>query len=268
VSAISLEEVTVEIGAAPILHAISASVEPSEWVCLIGPNGAGKTTLLRAVAGLLGYSGSISLSGRGVAALGRGELSRRVAFVPQVPVMPVDMTVIEYVLLGRTPHIGYLGSEGRRDRDAAGRALLRLDLAGLAWRPLGSLSGGERQRAVLARALAQEAPLLLLDEPTASLDVGRQQQALELVDALRRSEGLTVFSAMHDLTLAGQYAERLLLIAGGRLAASGTPGEVLTEELIAAHYAASVRILDLDGAGVAVVPARQAVERQPEASPR
>jgi iron complex transport system ATP-binding protein len=172
------------------------------------------------------------------------------------------------VLLGRTPHIGYLGSEGRRDREAAGRALLRLDLADLVPRPLGSLSGGERQRAVLARALAQEAPLLLLDEPTTSLDVGRQQQALELVDALRRSEGLTVLSAMHDLTLAGQYAERLLLLARAELVAGGAPGEVLTEELITAHYAASVRILGLGGGGMAVVPARQAAQPELEASRR
>jgi iron complex transport system ATP-binding protein len=268
VSAISLDQVTVELGGARILHAVSACVEEGEWVCLIGPNGAGKTTLLRAVAGLLPYGGSISLTGRDAAALGQRELSRQVAFVPQVPGMPAEMTVIDYVLLGRTPHIGYLGSEGRRDREAAGRALLRLDLADLVPRPLGSLSGGERQRAVLARALAQEAPLLLLDEPTTSLDVGRQQQALELVDALRRSEGLTVLSAMHDLTLAGQYAERLLLLARGELIARGTPGEVLTEELIAAHYAASVRILSPDGVGVAVVPARQAVQLELEASRR
>jgi iron complex transport system ATP-binding protein len=257
VSAISLDDVTVELGGARVVHAVSASVEAGEWVCLIGPNGAGKTTLLRAVAGLLTYAGAISLAGRDAAILGRRELSREVAFVPQVPAMPAEMTVLDYVLLGRTPHIGYLGTEGRSDREAAARALVRLDLTDLARRPLGSLSGGERQRAVLARALAQEAPLLLLDEPTTSLDVGRQQQALELIDALRRAEGLTVLSAMHDLTLAGQYAERLLLLARAELVASGPPEEVLTEELIAAHYAASVRVLGLDGAGMAVVPARQ-----------
>jgi cobalamin transport system ATP-binding protein len=271
VSAISLHQVSVELGGAPILRAVSASVEEGEWVCLIGPNGAGKTTLLRAVAGLVPYAGSISLGRKDAAALRRRELSRQAAFVPQIPVMPPEMTVIEYVLLGRTPHIGYLGTEGRRDRKAAGRALLRLDLADLAHRPLGSLSGGERQRAVLARALAQEAPLLLLDEPTSALDLGRQQQALELVDALRRGGGLTVLSAMHDLTLAGQYAERLLLLDGGELVASGVAGAVLSEELIAAHYRASVRVLDLGGSGLAVVPARQperAPGRELEASRR
>jgi iron complex transport system ATP-binding protein len=256
VSTVSLDEVTVELGGARIVDALSASVAAGEWVCLIGPNGAGKTTLLRAIAGLLPYAGSISLAGRDAGTLGRRELAREVAFVPQVPALPPEMTVIEYVLLGRTPHLGYLGTEGRRDRAAAERALLRLDLTELAFRPLGSLSGGERQRAVLARALAQETPLLLLDEPTAALDVGRQQQALELVDALRRDEGLTVLSAMHDLTLAGQYAERLLLLSRAQLVASGAPGEVLTEQLIAAHYAASVRILALGSAGVVVVPER------------
>jgi iron complex transport system ATP-binding protein len=269
VSAVSLHEVTVELGGTCVVDAFSASVAAGEWVCLIGPNGAGKTTVLRAVAGLLPYAGSISLAGRDVGMLRRRELASEVAFVPQVPEVPPEMAVLEYVLLGRTPHLGYLGAEGQRDRAAAERALVLLDLSVLAYRRLGSLSGGERQRAVLARALAQEARLLLLDEPTAALDVGRQQQALELVDTLRRTEGLTVLSAMHDLTLAGQYAERLVLLSRAQLVASGAPSEVLTAELIAAHYAASVRIVALGSAGVAVVPERRgdrAVRSELEAS--
>jgi iron complex transport system ATP-binding protein len=158
------------------------------------------------------------------------------------------MTVAEYVLLGRTPHIGYFANESRADREAADRALTRLDLVRFAGRRLATLSGGERQRAVLARALAQEPSVLLLDEPTAALDVGRQQQALELVDSLRRDAGLTVLSAMHDLTLAGLY--------GGRVVASGTARAVLTPELIAAHYGAEVRVIDGNGAGIAVLPFR------------
>jgi len=164
------------------------------------------------------------------------------------------MTVVEYVLLGRTPHVGYYGSETGRDRDALAAALSRLDLTELAGRRLVTLSGGERQRAVIARALAQEAPLLLLDEPTASLDVGRGQQALELVDELRRDRGLTVLSAMHDLTLAAQYADRLLLLDGGRVVAGGTAAEVLRPELIAKHYGAQVRVID--NGVFAVVPSR------------
>jgi iron complex transport system ATP-binding protein len=226
-------------------------------VALIGPNGAGKSTLLRAVAGLVHYRGRIEVMGDDAAGLARRALARRVALVPQVPVMPDEMTVREYVLLGRTPHVSYLGREGRSDRDSAERALARLDLRDFAGRRLDSLSGGERQRATLARALAQEAPVLLLDEPTSALDVGRQQQALELVDGLRRDAGLTVLTAMHDLTLAGQYADRLLLLDGGRLVAGGGARSVLTRPLIAEHYGADVRVVDGDESGLVVVPVRR-----------
>jgi iron complex transport system ATP-binding protein len=195
--------------------------------------------------------------------IGRREIARHVALVPQVPVMPAELTVREYVLLGRTPHLGYLASEGRSDHVAVGTALQRLDLVSLAQRRLDSLSGGERQRATLARALAQEAPILLLDEPTASLDVGRQQQVLELVDVLRETEGLTVVSAMHDLTLASEYADRLLLLSGGELVADGFAREVLTEQIISDHYGATVRVFADDGAGVAVIPARPTRSRPP-----
>ncbi len=264
--AIVLDSVSVTLDGVHVVESVSASVEEGEWVTLIGPNGAGKTTLLRAVAGLVPQSGRIEVGGGSIAALGRRDLARRVALVPQIPLTPPDMTVAEYVLLGRTPHIGYFGSESRRDLQAADRALARLDLIGLAHRRLGTLSGGERQRAVLARALAQEAPVLLLDEPTSALDVGRGQQALELVDSLRRGEGLTVLSAMHDLTLAAQYADRLLFVDRGRLVASGAARDVLTDELIAEHYGAAVTVIEDGGSVVAVVPARPAPRVREDAS--
>jgi iron complex transport system ATP-binding protein len=223
-------------------------------VTVIGPNGAGKSTLLRAVAGLVPRAGAVEIDGD--AALGRRELARRVALVPQSPSLPPQMTVAEYVLLGRTPHLGYLAREGAHDREIADAALVRLDLVEFAHRPLRTLSGGEQQRAVLARALAQQAPILLLDEPTNALDVGRGQQALELVDALRREAGLTVLAAMHDLTLAGQYADRLLLLDGGRIVATGGVDDVLTDELIARHYGASVRVLRDETGAPVVVPVR------------
>ena len=249
-----MRSVSVELGGARILETVSASVADGEWVALIGPNGAGKTTLLRAVAGLVAATGSIEVGGRRLAKLSRRELAQMVALVPQMPTTPAEMTVGEYVLLGRTPHIGYFGTEGSRDVEAADRALVRLDLVRFHYRRLGTLSGGERQRVVLARALVQEAPILLLDEPTSGLDIGRQQQALELVDSLRRDDGLTVLSAMHDLTLAGQYADRLVFVDGGRVVASGLPREVLTRELIAAHYGAEVHVIE--NGGLVVVPAR------------
>ena len=218
---------------------------------LIGPNGAGKSTLLRALAGLVDHSGTVELDGDPIRRLGRREIARRVAVVPQAPLLPVGMTVREYVLLGRTPYVSYAGREGAHDHAAVEQALARLDLGELVERELGTLSGGERQRAVLARALAQEAPLLLLDEPTTALDAGRQQEALELIDTLRLDAGLTVVAAMHDLTLAGQYAPRMLLLSNGRVVAQGAPSEVLTEALVAEHYGARVRVVE-----GAVIPVR------------
>jgi iron complex transport system ATP-binding protein len=185
----------------------------------------------------------------------RRERSRLVALVPQEPTTPSWMTVAEYVLLGRTPHLGPLAREGRRDHEAAGRALERLDLMPYRDRQLGTLSGGEKQRVVVARALAQEASIVILDEPTAALDIGHQQQALELLDLLRAESGLTLVAAMHDLTLAAQYADRMILLDEGRIIADGAPRDVLTEPLIARHYDASIQIVSVNGR-IAVVPAR------------
>ena len=256
-TSVVLDDVSVELGGTRVVESVSAEVHPGEWVTLIGPNGAGKSTLLRAVAGLVPFGGSITLDGVEVGSLGRRELARRLAFVPQSPLLPPEMRVSDYVLLGRTPYIGTFGAESHRDVEAAVHALARLDLAGLADRPLRTLSGGEQQRAVLARAFAQEAPLLLLDEPTTSLDIGRQQQVLELVADLRQDD-LTVVSAMHELTLAAQFGDRLLLLAEGSLVAAGNPAEIATEALIARHYGADVRIVSEDGVPVGVLPVRRA----------
>ena len=254
-TAIGLDGVTVELGGRAVVDDVSATVERGEWVALIGPNGAGKTTLLRAIAGLLPHDGRVSLLGRDAAALERRERARLLAVVPQTPETPPWLTVAEYVLMGRTPHLGPLAREGAADRDAAWNALDRLELEELAERPLGTLSGGERQRAVVARALAQEASIVLLDEPTAALDIGHQQQALELLDGLPDRQGLTLVAAMHDLTLAAQYADRVLLLSRGRIVADGTPGEVLTEDALREHYGATVRVLTVDDR-LAVLPTR------------
>jgi iron complex transport system ATP-binding protein len=258
VNAVELREVTVELGGRPVVDRVSAVIAEGEWLGLIGPNGAGKTTLLRAIARLVPFSGEIVLAGRSLVELPRGDLSRLVAVVPQEPSTPPWMTVAEYVLLGRTPHLGPLAKEGARDRDAAARALARLDLLPFAGRRLETLSGGEKQRVVVARALAQEARIVLLDEPTAALDIGHQQQALELLDGLRTESGLTLVAAMHDLTLAAQYADRMLLLDDGRVAADGTPTDVLTEAAIARHYGAAIDVVQLEDR-IAVVPRRAAV---------
>jgi iron complex transport system ATP-binding protein len=253
---IELSALCVQLGGAQIVDGVDAEIAAGEWVTLIGPNGAGKTTLLRAITALVPYTGSARVGGVEVSALPRRELARRLAFVPQTPLLPPAMLVSEYVLLGRTPYLGAFGYEGRHDHEAAHHALEQLDLERFARRPLATLSGGEQQRVVLARALAQEASLLVLDEPTTSLDVGRQQQVLELVAELRERRGLTVLSAMHELTLAMQYADRLMLLSEGRVVADGPSEEIATAALISTHYGARVRVID-DGDGpLAVIPVR------------
>jgi len=255
VSAIELRGVSVQLGGRTVVDRIDAAVADGEWLALIGPNGAGKTTLLRAICGLVPFAGSISLGGRSIAQLRRVELARLIAVVPQEPSTPPWMTAGEYVLLGRTPHLGPLAKEGRRDREAAARALARLDLLGYEERRLGTLSGGEKQRVVVARALAQEARIVLLDEPTAALDIGHQQQAFDLLDLLRAESGLTLVAAMHDLTLAAQYADRMVLLDAGRVAADGVPHDVLTEALIGSHFGASIDVVPV-GDRLAVIPRR------------
>jgi iron complex transport system ATP-binding protein len=254
-SVVALDSVSVAAGGKTIVDSVSLEVERGEWVSVLGPNGAGKTTLLRVLAGTIGFRGEARLEGRSLGRLRRRDVARLVAVVPQTPVVPAAMTVAEYVLLGRTPHLSPLAQEGAEDRAAAAAALARLELEELAGRELGSLSGGELQRAVIGRALAQQAPILLLDEPTTALDIGHQQQVLELVDELRREEGLTVVAAMHELTLASQYGDRIVLVNGGRIVAEGSSAEVLTAERLEALYGARVRIVG-EGRELVVVPVR------------
>ena len=254
-SSLTVERLNVELGGRVVVKDLSLEVRAGEWSALIGANGAGKTTTLRAVAGLVGYRGVIRLGGDPAESMRARERARRVAVVPQVPVTPPEMTVADYVLLGRTPHIGYFAHESRADRQAARRAIGRLDLAAFTARPMGSLSGGERQRVVLARALAQEADVVLLDEPTSALDLARQQHVLELVDRLRAQDGLAVLSAMHDLTAVALYCDQVVLMAAGEAFSSGRPRDVLTEEALRTHFGAAVHVIDHDG-DLVVVAAR------------
>jgi iron complex transport system ATP-binding protein len=261
VTALVLQGVTVRYGERPVTHAVDVEVPAGTWLCLIGPNGAGKSSLLRAVAGLADYEGGVLVGGAHARALKPRARARAMAFVAQSPVVPDDMGVLDYVLLGRTAFVPTFGTESALDREHAALALERLDLRGFELRPLGTLSGGERQRVVLARSLAQQAPVLLLDEPTSALDIGHQQQVLELIDELRRERGLTVLSAMHDLTLAGQYADALVLLRNGRVMASGPADDVLTTDLLATHYGADVQVVRADDGSVAVVPRRVGARR-------
>lgn len=239
---------------------VSLTVADGEWVGLVGPNGAGKSTLLKAAIGIVPHRGSVELRGR------ERRAGADIAWMPQRPMLPDEMSVANYVLLGRTPHLGYLASERGHDMEATRHAIDRLDLADLSSRPLSTLSGGEAQRAVLARALAQEAPVLLLDEPVSALDVGHQQQVLELIDQLRAEDGLTVVSALHDLTIAGQYPDRVVMMSRGIVVSDGPAREVLTEERIMEHYAARVKVVSAieDGAngdGLTIIPVRHRREK-------
>ncbi|MET3804227.1 iron complex transport system ATP-binding protein [Nakamurella sp. UYEF19] len=247
---------SVTLGSRTVLSDIELNVDRGDWLCVIGPNGAGKSTLLRYLAGIVTGRGSLDLSGKSSTSLNRRQRAQAVALVPQTPVIPDGITVTDYVLLGRAPHIHAMAVESRRDLHSVHEALVQLDLMDMADRVVGTLSGGERQRVLLARALAQDAPILLLDEPTTALDVGHQQQVLELIETLRRERHLAVISTMHDLTLAGQYADRLMLLNHGLIVAQGTAEEVLTEATVARFYGARVRIvLDEDGRP-AVLPVR------------
>ncbi len=238
-----IDGVSVVLGGDRVLESVSARVDSAGWLGLVGPNGAGKTTLIRAVAGLVPYEGCIAIAGLNPLELSRREIARLVAYVPQRPVLPASMTVVDYVLLGRSAYHSSLGAETRRDRSVVATVLDRLDLTRLADRPLGQISGGEAQRAVLGRALAQEAPVLVMDEPTSSLDLGHGQRILELTDELRREHSLTVLCALHDLTTAAQYADALLVLKQGRVALSGLASEILTVATIGAIFDASVEVI-------------------------
>jgi cobalamin transport system ATP-binding protein len=267
---IRVEHVTVRRGRRVVLDGVSLAVATGEWVCVIGPNGAGKSTLLTAIAGLVARAGRIDVDGRSLESLDRKTRARTIALVPQQPVIPEAMRVADYVLLGRAPHLGPFGAEHGRDVEVVLRVLDRLDLRWAAGRRLDVLSGGELQRVVLARALAQQAPVLLLDEPTTGLDLGHQQDVLELVATLRATDGLTIVSAMHDLTIAAQFAKRFVLLDAGRIVADGSRARVLRPDVIERHYGARVRILaGADGAPI-VVPIRAGEngERAAEAGTR
>jgi iron complex transport system ATP-binding protein len=254
---VGTHELVVEIDGRRLLDGVSFTVEAGEWLFVLGPNGAGKTTLMRALAGLVAPAhGSVELMGKPLDEQKARDRARLVALVPQIPLIPTGMTVLDYVLLGRTPHFGLLATESRHDIDAAHRALDTLELGAFGDRAVGSLSGGERQRVLVARALAQEAPVLLLDEPTTSLDIGHQQDVLELVDDLRRRTDVTVVTTMHDLTLAGQYGERLLLLREGRVVEDGPADVVMTPDNLSRYYDANVAVIDGPD-GLVVVPHRR-----------
>jgi iron complex transport system ATP-binding protein len=245
-----IENLFVSYGPRRVLHDVSLQVNSGEVTALIGPNGAGKSTLVRAVSGVIPLDGgTIRTNGDNLAVMPPMQRARYLAVVPQAVSLPPAFTVWETVLMGRTPYLNFLGQTSASDEDMVRRALQRVEALDLAERRVGELSGGEQQRVLLARALAQSTPILLLDEPTAHLDLQHQVSLMEMVrqlahrDPLTGAGGLAVLAALHDLNLAARYADRVALLVAGEIKAAGTPRQVLTPELISAAYHLPVQVV-------------------------
>lgn len=252
--ALELEAVRCGYGRVEVLHDVSLAVAPGELVGIIGPNGCGKTTLVRACSGVVPLrAGVVRLAGRPLAAYRPRERARRLAVMPQDPALDFPFTALEVVLMGRAPHLPTLGFPRAADLAIVRAAMARLDVAGLEARPLDRLSGGERQRVLLARALAQEPGVLLLDEPTTHLDLRHQTGIYDVVRALAAERGTAVVSVLHDLNLAAMYCDRLVLMAGGQAVSSGRPADVLTGPALSAAYATAVSILAHPRTGMPIV---------------
>lgn len=226
-----------------VLHNLSLEVKNGEVLALIGPNGVGKSTLVRAASGVIPYTGHVRTNGDDFATLEPIKRARYIATVPQAVSMPPAFTVWETVLLGRTPYLGFLGQPSPKDEEIARQSLQRVSALPFMDRRVGELSGGEQQRILLARALCQSTPILLLDEPTAHLDLQYQVSLLELVTELAHKDNLAVLIALHDLNLAAHYADRIALMVAGNIKALGKPKEVLTSELIADAYCLPVQVV-------------------------
>ena len=244
------QSISVRLGKSPVLSDVTLSILRGTVTAIIGPNGSGKSTLLRTLARLLRpETGSVLLDGAAIARMSPGQVARQIATLPQSPGAVPGMTVQELVEQGRYPHTGPLRMRSDRDRAAVERALELTSSGPFRRRLLESLSGGERQRVWIALALAQEPRILLLDEPTTFLDISHQIQVLNLIRALNREHGLTVVMALHDLNLASQYAERLVVLRRGRIVEEGPPTAVIREDVLASVFnvQAHVDVSPIDG---------------------
>ena len=238
----------------PVLSGFDFSAVSGEFVGLVGPNGTGKTTLIRLMSGVLTQdAGVVEILGSRLDRMRSTERARLVSVVPQNPRTPSGLSAWDLVLLGRNPHLGLLQWEGRHDAEIAHSAMVATSTEDLADRDVDSLSGGERQRVLIAMALAQQCPVMLLDEPTSNLDIAHQPAIMELLTTLKSRDDGVVVVAMHDLTLAAQYCDRIVVIHQGRNFADGKPQDVLTEEIIQAVYGVQVRVLSHPDTGMPVI---------------
>ena len=226
----------------PVLDGVSLSVERGEMVGILGPNGSGKTTLLKIFSAVLRGRGEVKVNGRSIETYGKRELSRLFAMVPQESQILFPYTVAEIVLMGRASYHSPLALEGKKDLEVARASMELTDSLPFSDRYLHELSGGEKQRVIIARALAQEPEILLLDEPSAFLDLKHQVQVFELMRRLNREHNLTIVAALHDLNLAALFFPRLVMLRDGRIYRDGSPKEVLTEKTIEEVYGIRVRV--------------------------
>ena len=234
---LEVNDLTLAYGKNTVIDTMSFSVNKGEMLGLIGPNGSGKSTLIKAVSHvIIPRSGRVILDGKDISTIHRSELARLLSVVPQTPILPSSFSAFEIVLMGRNPHLGLLRYESENDMDITYRAMERTATLPFAERRIGELSGGEIQRIVIARALAQQTEVILLDEPTANLDINHQLEILDLIKSLCTRNHLTVIITLHDLNLAAQYCDRLVLIRTGRVHARGTPEEVITTDNIREVY--------------------------------
>lgn len=235
--AVEIENAKFDYGTNPILKDVSFSVGEGDFFIIIGPNGSGKTTLMKLMAGVAELKkGSLRILDRPVQTYTRKALARTLALVPQTIPDEFPFRVSELVLMGRAPHQGVLGLESRRDMEIAARSMAFTGVDHLADRKLTQLSGGERQRVFIARAICQEPRIILLDEPTASLDLAHQVRVMDLMERLKEETHITVVMVSHDINLAAMYGDRLLLLKDGRLVSLGRPGEVLTYQSLENTY--------------------------------
>ncbi len=241
--ALDIQRVGHTYGGRSVLQDISFGIEKGDFFIVIGPNGSGKTTLMKIIAGIIRpLQGRLKVFDRPVEAFPRKELSRKVAYVPQLAEMDFPFTVLEAVLMGRAPHLGLLGWEQSTDFEIAQRAIAFTEIEHLAHRRLTELSGGERQRVFIARAICQEPQIILLDEPTASLDLAHQIKVMDLMEKLRTDHDITIVMVSHDLNLAAMYARRLLLLNRGEIAALGLPQEVLNYRILETVYGCTLLV--------------------------
>lgn len=263
---LSCEQVSFSYGAVEVLSAISCEVSAGEILGLLGPNGSGKSTLVRLMSGVrVPRGGRVTYGGRDLQTYSRDELARAIAVVPQETAIELPFSVLEVVLMGRSPYLGKFGFESAHDLAVARRAMEHTGVVSLSMRDVHALSGGERQRVILARALAQEPRILLLDEPTAFLDIKHQVAVYDLMKQLSREQGLAVVAILHDLNLAALYCDRLVLLKAGRVFCQGAPEQVLTYANIKAVYETEVYIdlNDLTGK-VQILPLDADARRQLE----